>query len=154
MAREGAWQAYIAPPPPQRCGALSKVIAIVVQILVTAVVSFYTANPQAGAAATAAAGDHAGQVSAAILNGQYDWGGWASMTTNPFQGNAIDAATTIFDPIGHGKPGQIDYRSIAVSAAAAYAASYVGASVSDVAGNTAGAYAEAATSYGANYQFS
>jgi large repetitive protein len=145
---------YIPPPPPQKCGALSKVIAIVVQIVVTAVVSYYTGNPQAGAAAGAAAGNHAGQVSALMLNGQFDWSRWASYTANPFQGNSNDLAVQAFDPVGNGAPGQIDYKSIAVSAAAAYAASYVGASVSDVAGTTAGAYAEAATSYGANYQFS
>jgi len=145
---------YIPPPPPQKCGALSKVIAIVVQIVVTAVVSYYTGNPQAGAAAGAAAGNHAGQVSALMLNGQFDWSRWASYTANPFQGNSNDLAVQAFDPVGNGAPGQIDYKSIAVSAAAAYAASYVGASVSNVAGTTAGAYAEAATSYGANYQFS
>jgi hypothetical protein len=135
---------FIPPPPPQKCGALSKVIAIVVQVVVTAVVAYYSGNAEAAYAAGAAAGNHAGQVSAAMLNGQFDWSRWASMTANPFQGNANDAVTTVFDPIGHGMPGQIDYKSIAVSAAAAYTASYVGG---------ANAYSYAATSYATNYQY-
>lgn len=135
---------YIPPPPPEKCGALSKVISIVVQVVVTAVVTYYSGNAEAGYAAGAAAGNHAGQVSAAMLNGRFDWSRWASMTANPFQGNANDAATTIFDPIGHGMPGQIDYKSIGVSAAASYTAAYLGGT---------NPYSYAATSYAANYQY-
>jgi hypothetical protein len=135
---------YIPPPPPQKCQGLSKVIAIVVQVVVTAVVAYYSGNAEAAYAAGAAAGNHAGQVSAAMLNGQYDWSRWSSMTANPFQGNANDAATTVFDPIGHGMPGQIDYKSIGVSAAAAYTAAYVGGT---------NPYVYSATSSAASYQY-
>ncbi|MBN7836300.1 putative Ig domain-containing protein [Stenotrophomonas maltophilia] len=145
---------YIPPPPPQKCGALSKVISIVVQVVVTAVVTYYTGNAQAGAAAGAAAGNHAGQVSSAMLNGQYDWKRWASMTANPFQGNSNDLATTAFDPIGHGMPGGIDYKSIGISAGAAATASYAGAVVGEATNVYVGAATQAATSYAANYQYS
>lgn len=146
---------YIPPPPPTKCGALSKVISIVVQVVVTAVVTYYTGNAQAGAAAGAAAGNHAGQVSSLMLNGQFDWSRWASYSVNPFQGNSNDLATQAFDPVGNGAPGMIDYKSIGISAGAAATASYAGAVAGDVTKNVyVGAATEAATSYAANYQYS
>jgi len=99
---------YIPPPPPTKCGALSKVISIVVQVVVAAVVTYYTGNAQAGAAAGAAAGNQAGQVSSLMLNGQFDWSRWASYSVNPFQGNSNDLARQAFDPVGNGAPGMAE----------------------------------------------
>ncbi|WP_235567826.1 putative Ig domain-containing protein [Lysobacter sp. Root690] len=137
---------YIPPPPKAQCGAMSKLISVVV----TAVVSYF-AGPVAGAAA----GNYAGQMSQLMLNGQYDWGRALRLGLNPLGGNSDDLARSIYDPGSHGAPGMIDYKSIAVSAAAAYAGGQVNGWVSQGIGGTAGAVAGtavgAAVSYSTGY---
>ncbi|MHB1059898.1 MAG: LysM peptidoglycan-binding domain-containing protein, partial [Rhodanobacter sp.] len=140
----------IAPPPPpssQHCKALSEIIAIAVTVIVT----YYSGNPGAGAAA----GNLAGQYSAMMFNGQYDWHRAARFALNPFSGNASDFARTIYDPPASGAPGKADYKSAAIAAAAAEAGSYAGAYVGAATGSTAaGAVAAAGAQYTANVELS
>ncbi|MFD0727519.1 putative Ig domain-containing protein [Lysobacter brunescens] len=133
---------FIPPPPGQKCKWLSTLIGVVVNIVVS-----YYAGPVAGAAA----GNLATQGSALMLNGQYDWGRFFRFTVNPFGGNSSDLNRAIFDPLGNGAPGMIDYESVAISAAAAYVGGGVaGAAGGGVTGAMAGAAASYATTYGLN----
>jgi LysM repeat protein len=137
----------IAPPPPppsQHCKALSEVIAIAVTI----VVSYY-----AGPAIGAAAGNLAGQYSAMMFNGQFDWSRAAQFAVNPFSGNASDFGRAIYDPAGNGAPGKADYKSTLIAAAAAEAGSEAGSYVGAV-GSTANAVVDAGVQYTTSVELS
>lgn len=137
---------YITPPPEPQCEALSRVLSVVVTI----VVGYY-----AGAAAGAAAGNLTYQGTQLMFNGQYDWGRLAKFIVNPFAGNSEDLARTVYDPLANGAPGKIDYKSVAISGAAAYVGSYVGSGVGAATGSSVvGAATGAGVSYGVNYQLS
>jgi YD repeat-containing protein len=119
------------------CRALSTVIAIVVTIVVT----YYSGNGAYGAMA----GDAAGQVSAAMLNGRFDWKDFAERTA---KGGALDIA------VGPGTGGyymgkdpehppgftevEYDYKSTAIAGAAGWAGSAAGAAAGGGAGAAAG----------------
>nr|WP_298128476.1 putative Ig domain-containing protein [uncultured Pseudoxanthomonas sp.] len=137
---------YIEPPAGHNCATLVKIMSIVVQAVVTAVVTYFTGNAQLGAMAGAAAGAHSGQVMQLMADGEYDWGRFMRMQVNPAGGNTYD----LFDPLGSGAAGKIDYRAIGVAAGVAGVSSYAGSFSS---GYTQVAV-EATTSYAANYQFS
>ncbi|MBD9437279.1 putative Ig domain-containing protein [Pseudoxanthomonas sp. PXM03] len=136
---------YIEPPSGHNCTALVRVLSTVVAIVVRAVVTYFTGNEQLGAMAGAAAGAHSGQVFQLMADGEYDWGRFMRMQMNPAGGNTFD----YFDPLGSGAAGKIDYKAIAVAAAAAGATSYIGKIDSEYT-----PVLQAATSHAANYQFS
>ena len=135
----------VPPPPRVQCQTLSRVIAIVVQVIV----SYYSGNPGAGAAA----GNLAGQYSSMMFNNQFDWGRAARFAVNPFSGSASDFARTIYDPPAAGAPGKADYKSAAIAGAAAeagYGAGYLAAPL----GNTASLMISAGAQYTTSVELS
>jgi YD repeat-containing protein len=155
---------YITKAPGLHCQALSAVI----QLVVTALVTYWSGG---NIAAGAAAGDAAGQASSAMLNGQFDWVGFLKGNMNPFDHTATDlmaanpwlAAAAIggnnqqhrewANPLEYGM--KYDYKRTAISIAAAYASygasTFVGNAVgSAVAGSMAGAAAGYVTNYELN----
>jgi YD repeat-containing protein len=134
---------YIMPPPKQHCKALSRVISVVVNI----VVSYY-----AGSAAGGAAGNLAYQGTQLMFNNQYDWGRLVKFVANPFAGNSEDLGRAIYDPLGNGAPGKIDYEQVGISAAASYLGSEAGSTVGSATNNAfLGAATNAAVSYSTSY---
>lgn len=153
---------YVPPAPAAGCNAIATIVMVVVTVVVTAV----TGQPALGAAA----GDAARQTTTAMLNGQFDWGGFVRGNLNPLnmakkammmsvpaygayelnkalQGN--DRSQALFNPLEYGF--DYDYKSTAIAAAASYAGSELGAGVSGAVGSTAGQVAGAMVQAGVSY---
>jgi LysM repeat protein len=84
----------LAPPPPamhNNCSWLAQLISVVVTVIVTV----FSKNPIAGAAA----GNASGQVSQAMLNGTFDWGRYFRHTMDPFEGSHAGLGKTILGQI-------------------------------------------------------
>ena len=152
---------YVPPPPAAGCNAIATIVMVVVTVVVTA---------YAGPVVGAAAGDAARQTTTAMLNGQFDWGGFVRGNLNPLnmakkammmsvpaygayelnkalQGN--DRSQALFNPLEYGF--DYDYKSTAIAAAASYAGSELGAGVGGAIGSTAGQVAGAMVQAGVSY---
>jgi YD repeat-containing protein len=116
-----------------RCGALSKVIGLVV----SAVVTYFTFG---NVALGAMAGDAARQVSYAMLNGQFDWKDFAKRAHPAMLGWQTDPK----HPPGF-KDIEYDYKATAVAGASAYVTQYVG-----VGGYSSNPYVNAAVQQAVN----
>ncbi|WP_137940400.1 LysM peptidoglycan-binding domain-containing protein [Chitinivorax sp. B] len=140
--------APVAPQGKKGCGVHGRTLAGVVAAVVTLIVSAY-AGPVVGAMA----GNAAGQYSTMMINGQFDYRRFMTMQSNPFAGSRNDLAAVAFGNAGEtGAPGQFNYQSVAISAAAAYVGMEIGGMAASATNSAViGAMTQAAVSQGASY---